>query len=125
MWETLEFNISIAHIKTFWDASKRAKKRYWIGPIWFRLPHLNYFKRFGLLPLAVTYEIDAKKGFETDEVYVDKTYDPLFLPYNENGETTIPRYVKQNCIPSQYIRLKAITFALPMFGLYKVLWRRK
>lgn len=115
-------HVSIIHAKSF-HITRLLGKKHWIGPIWFRFPSFGYLRRFGVLPLNVTYEIDTK-GFGDSEVYVDATYENP--PTDDNGdEYTIFRYVKQDCIPPQYIRLKAITFALPIFGIYKVLWRRK
>lgn len=113
-------HISELHAEGFYLATFYTK--HWLGNIWFRIPLYGYLKRFGLLPLNATYEISTK-GFETDDVYHDNTYETP--PTDENGEETTFRYIPQRCIPSQYIRLKAVTFVLPMFGLYKVLWRRK
>ena len=114
-------HISELHAEGFWRA--RSPKKVWVGPFWFRIPtFMRYIKRFGVLPLNVTYEIDVN-GFEKDEVYHDIGY--ATPPTDENGEETTFRYIPQLCIKPQYIRLKAITFALPMFGWYKVIWRRK
>ena len=96
---------------------------HWVGVNWLRLPTLGYLRRFGLVPLVVTYEIDTV-GFNEAEVYIDPEY--VYPPIDDNGEEySMLRYVVQDCIPSPFIRLKAITLALPMFGIYKVIWRRK
>lgn len=114
-------HISELHAEGFWRA--RSPKKVWVGPFWFRIPtFMRYIKRFGVLPLNVTYEIDTN-GFEKNEVYYDRGY--ANPPTDENGGNTTFRYIPQLCIKSQYIRLKAITLALPMFDIYKVLWRRK
>ena len=114
-------HISELHAEGFWCA--RSPIKVWVGPFWFRIPtFMRYIKRFGVLPLNVTYEIDTN-GFEKNEVYHDRGY--AGPPTDENGEETTFRYIPQLCIKPQYIRLKAITFALPMFGWYKVIWRRK
>lgn len=114
-------HISVIHAQSFYDT------RHWIkhqvGPLRFITPSFGYLRRFGLVPLVVTYEIDTKI-FGNSKVYVDAMYENT--PTDDNGEEySIFRYVQQDCIPSQYIKLKAITFALPIFGWYKVLWRRK
>lgn len=96
---------------------------HWMRVDWFRLPTLGYLRRFGYVPLVVVYEVDTV-GFNEAEVYIDPEY--AYPPIDDNGEEySMLRYVQQDCIPSPFIRLKAITFALPMFGIYKVLWRRK
>lgn len=97
---------------------------HWIGVDWFRVPTFGYLRRFGHVPLVVMYEIDTVGFNETAEVYKDPEY--VYPPIDDNGEEySIFRYVQQDCIPSPFIRLKAITLALPMFKIYKVLWRRK
>ena len=98
---------------------------HWVGLFFFNIPSFGYLRRFGLLPFNVTYEIDVLNGFNKDaEVYIDNAYETPAI--DDNGEEfSIYRYVVQSCIPSQYIRLKAITLALPMFGYTKVIWRRK
>lgn len=97
---------------------------HWIGVDWFRVPTFGYLRRFGHVPLVVTYEIYTVGFNEDAEVYKDPEY--TYPPIDDNGEEySIFRYVQQDCIPSPFIRLKAITLALPMFKIYKVLWRRK
>lgn len=114
-------HISVIHAQSFYDTRHWIKHK--VGPIRFITPSFGYLKRFGLLPLVVTYEIDTI-SFGNSKVYVDATYENT--PTDDNGEEySIFRYVQQECIPSPFIRLKAITMALPMFGIYKVLWRRK
>ena len=96
---------------------------HWMGVDWFRLPTLGYLRRVGYVPLVVVYEVDTV-GFNEAEVYIDPEY--AYPPIDDNGEEySMLRYVQQDSIQSKYIRLKAITFALPIFGWYKVLWRRK
>lgn len=114
-------HVSEIVVEDFFDTHSRVV--HWIGVNWFRLPTLGYLRRFGYLPLVVVYEVDTV-GFNEAEVYIDPEY--AYPPIDDNGEEySIFRYVQQECIPSPFIRLKAITFALPMFGIYKVLWRRK
>lgn len=115
-------HISITHALSFYNTRTFGKK-HWIGPIWFRFSKFGYLKRFGLVPLVVTYEINTI-SFKGSEVYTDTVY--IDTPTDDNGEEySIFRYVQQKCIPSPFIKLKAITLALPIFGIYKVLWRRK
>ena len=90
----------------------------------------QYSRRFGFIPLSVTYEIDTR-SFE-GKVFGDSAYDTgNGIIESVDGGTTYARYVLQNRIPSKYIRLKAISFVFPwfypIFGtmIHKVLWRRK
>ena len=95
----------------------------------------QYRKRFGLIPLNVTYEIDTQGFEEGAMVYEDPThvYTGAGSITAEDGLWTFARYIPQERIPSKYIRLKAISFAFPwlwpIFGdaalFHKVLWRRK
>lgn len=113
-------HVSELHSKENWLAP--SLKIFWIGPFWFRVPRfMLYLKKYGILPLNVTYEIDTY-GLR-NESYEDENC--MLLPHDNGEEYSIFRYVQQECIPSPFIRLKAITFALPIFGIYKVLWRRK
>lgn len=115
-------HISEIIVEDFFDMHSRLV--HWVGVNWFRLPTFGYLRRFGHVPLVVTYEIDTLGFNETAEVYKDAEY--VYPPIDDNGEKySIFRYVQQECIPSPFIRLKAITFALPIFGIYKALWRRK
>lgn len=117
-------HVSITHAKSFYDANTRFWKKRWIGPIWFKIPSFAYFRRFGLVPLIITYEIDTT-SFGDSNVYIDTSFKG-YIPTDDNGEEySIFRYVQQECILSPFIKLKAITLALPIFGIYKVLWRRK
>ena len=95
----------------------------------------QYRKRFGLIPLNVTYEIDTQGFEEGAMVYEDPThgYTGAGSITAEDGLWNFARYIPQERIPSKYIRLKAISFAFPwlwpIFGdaalFHKVLWRRK
>ena len=94
----------------------------------------QYKRRFGFIPLNVTYEIDTR-GFEKGKkVYEDPTHVTIgqgIIKSTDGGE--FARYIPQERIPSKYIRLKAISFVFPwlwpIFGygalFHKVLWRRK
>lgn len=93
----------------------------------------QYKRRFGFIPLNVTYEIDTR-GFEKGiKVYGDPTRVTVGHGSIESvdGLSDFARYVPQNRIPSKYIRLKAVSFVFPwfypIFGtmIHKVLWRRK
>lgn len=97
-------------------------------PIWCNKG--QYRRRFGFIPLSVTYEIDTR-GFE-GKVFGDSSYvTGQGIIESVDGGTSYARYVPQNRIPSKYIRLKAISFVFPwfypIFGtmIHKVLWRRK
>lgn len=115
-------HVSEIIVEDFFDMHSRLV--HWVGVNWFSFPTLGYLRRFGHVPLVVTYEIDTEGFNEDAEVYKDAEY--VYPPIDDNGEEySMLRYVQQDCIPSKYIRLKAITFALPIFGIYKVLWRRK
>ena len=93
----------------------------------------QYKRRFGFIPLNVTYEIDTRGFEDVTKVYADPTR--ITVGYGTiksvDGLSDFARYVPQNRIPSKYIRLKAISFAFPwfypLFGtmIHKVLWRRK
>lgn len=107
-------HVSVTHARAF----------YRKGSTLFKAPSLRYLRRFGRVPLIVTYEINTVGFRGGAKVYDDIVY--IKPPTDDNGEEySIFRYVQQDSIPSKYIRLKAITFALPIFGWYKVLWRRK
>ena len=115
-------HVSEIIVEDFFDMHSRLV--HWVGVNWFRLPTFGYLRRFGHVPLVVTYEIDTVGFNETAEVYNDPEY--VYPPIDDNGEEySIFRYVQQDCILSPFIKLKAITLALPMFKIYKVLWRRK
>lgn len=99
-------------------------------PIWYNKG--QYRRRFGFIPLNVTYEIDTRGFEEGIKVFGDSSYVTgrgIIEPVD--GGTSYARYVSQNRIPSKYIRLKAISFVFPwfypIFGtmIHKVLWRRK
>ena len=106
-------HVSVTHARAF----------YRKGSTLFKAPSLRYLRRFGRVPLIVTYEINTV-GFKGAKVYDDIVY--INPPTDDNGEEySIFRYVQQDCIPSPFIKLKAIPLALPIFGIYKVLWRRK
>lgn len=97
-------------------------------PIWCNKG--QYRRRFGFIPLSVTYEIDTR-GFE-GKVFGDSAYvTGQGIIESVDGGKSYVRYVSQNRIPSKYIRLKAISFVFPwfypIFGtmIHKVLWRRK
>lgn len=97
-------------------------------PIWCNKG--QYRRRFGFIPLSVTYEIDTR-GFE-GKVFGDSSYvTGNGIIESVDGGTSYARYVLRNRIPPKYIRLKAISFVFPwfypIFGtmIHKVLWRRK
>lgn len=93
----------------------------------------QYSRRFGFIPLSVTYEIDTRGFEEGKKVFGDSAF--VFVGHGSiesvDGGTSYARYVPQNRISSKYIRLKAISFVFPwfypIFGtmIHKVLWRRK
>lgn len=99
-------------------------------PIWCNKG--QYRRRFGFIPLSVTYEIDTRGFEEGIKVFDDSSYvtgQGIIEPVD--GGTTYARYASINRIPSKYIRLKAISFVFPwvypILGImiHKVLWRRK
>ena len=93
----------------------------------------QYKRRFGLIPLNVTYEIDTRGFEDVTKVYADPTRVTIGhgIIKSVDGLSDFARYVPQNRIPSKYIRLKAISFVFPwfypIFGtmIHRVLWRRK
>lgn len=100
-------------------------------PMWG--PQGQYKRRFGFIPLSVTYEIDTRGFEEGINVYGDPTHVTVGQGTIESvdGLQDFARYVPQNRIPSKYIRLKAISFVFPwsypILGkmIHKVIWRRK
>lgn len=99
-------------------------------PIWCNKG--QYRRRFGFIPLSVTYEIDTRGFEEGINVFCDSSYVTIgqgFITSTDGIE--FARYIPQERIPSKYIRLKAISFVFPwfypVFGImiHKVLWRRK
>lgn len=92
----------------------------------------QYSRRFGFIPLSVTYEIDTRGFEEGKKVFGDSAYvTGNGIIESVDGGTSYARYVPQNRISSKYIRLKAISFVFPWFYpisgimIHKVLWRRK
>lgn len=95
----------------------------------------QYKRRYGYIPLNVTYEIDTRGFEEGKKVYEDPTHITVGRGSitASDGLPGFARYIPQERIPSKYIRLKAISFVFPwlypIFGHYgfihKVLWRRK
>ena len=127
-------HVSYFHMRSFYLCDKLsgiARHEATGEPAWFGKD--GYKKRFGLIPLNVTYEIDTQGFEEGAMVYEDPTrvYVGAGSITAEDGLPTFARYIPQERIPSKYIRLKAISFVFPwfypIFGtmIHKVLWRRK
>ena len=130
-------HVSCTHMRSFYLCDQlRGIARHDItgDPMW--CSKGQYKRRFGFIPLNVTYEIDTRGFEEGIKVYADPTHVTVGCGTTIKSTDGLPdyaRYVPQNIIPSKYIRLKAISFVFPwlwpIFGygalFHKVLWRRK